>query len=101
MSKTVYTEPELTAPVDLCDSDGNLNPAAIGWSRNPLHNCNLKGHWPRKKRWNYWAIVSPTHLFSITLSNVDYLGLPFVYILDFKTKDFAEKTLLIPFGFGL
>ena len=98
MSKTLYTEPELTAPVDLCDSQGNLNPAAVGWSRRPLHHCNLKGHWPRKKRWNYWAIVSSTHLFSITLSNVDYMGLPFVYILDFNTKEFAEKTLLIPFG---
>lgn len=98
MSNTVYTEPELTDPVNLCDSKGNLNPAAIGWSRQPLHHCNLRGHWPRKKRWNYWAVVSPTHLFSITLSNVDYMGLPFVYILDFNTKEFAEKTLLIPFG---
>lgn len=100
MSNAVYPEPELIKPVDLCDSKGNLNTAAVGWSRRPLHNCNLKGHWPRKKRWNYWAIVSPTHLFSITLSNVDYMGLPFVYILDFNTKEFAEKTLLIPFGSG-
>jgi len=93
-------EPELTGPVDLCDSRGNLNPAAIGWSRHPLHNCNLQRHWPRKKRWNYWCVVSPTHLFSVTLSDVDYLGLPFIYLLDFSTKQFAEKTLLKPFGAG-
>ena len=98
---TVYHEPELDHPVDLCDSHGNLNPAAVGWSRQPLHHCNLKGHWPRKKRWNYWAIVSPTHLFSVTLSDVDYLGLPFIYILDFDTKKFAEKTLLKPFSAGI
>jgi hypothetical protein len=97
---SLYHEPELTQPVNLCDPRGNLNPAAVGWSRHPLHLCNLKGHWPRKKRWNYWAIVSPTHLFSITLSNVDYLGLPFIYLLDFKTKTFTEKTLLKPFGTG-
>jgi hypothetical protein len=96
----MYHEHELHQPVDLCDSQGVLNPSAIGWSRFPLHNCNLLGHWPRKKRWNYWAVVSPTHLFSVTLSNVDYLGLPFIYLLDFENKTFAEKTLLKPFGAG-
>jgi hypothetical protein len=99
MSST-YHEPELTQPVNLCNSNGNLNPAAVGWSRHPLHHCNLKGHWLRKKRWNYWAIVSPTHLFSVTLSDIDYLGLPFIYLLDFETKTFTEKTLLKPFGAG-
>lgn len=93
-------EPELTEPVNLCDSQGNLNPAAVGWSRHPLHHCNLRRHWLRKKRWNYWAVVSPTHLFSVTLSDVDYMGLPFVYLLDFRNKNFAEKTLLKPFGAG-
>ncbi len=95
-----YHEPELTHPVDLCDAHGDLNPEAVGWSRHPLHHCNLRGHWLRKKRWNYWAVVSPTHLFSVTLSDVDYLGLPFIYLLDFKTKAFSEKTLLKPFGAG-
>ncbi len=95
-----YREPELTQPANLCDSRGNLNRDAVGWSRHPLHHCNLRGHWPRKKRWNYWAIVSPTHLFSVTLSDVDYMGLPFIYLLDFETKAFAEKTLLKPFGAG-
>ena len=98
---TKNQEPELTEPVNLCDAKGNLNPDAIGWSRHPLHHCNLKGHWLRKKQWNYWAVVSPTHLFSVTLSDVDYLGLPFVYVLDFETKKFVEKTLLKPFGGGI
>jgi hypothetical protein len=97
---SVYPEPELTDPLDLCDAQGNLNPDAVGWSRQPVHHCNLKGHWPRKKRWNYWAIVSSTHLFSVTLSNIDYLGLPFIYYLNFETKTFTEKTLLKPFGTG-
>lgn len=96
----LYHEPELTEPVELCDHRGNLNPEAIGWSRQPLHNCNLQGRWPRKKRWNYWAIVSSTHLFSVTVSNIDYLGLPFIYLLDFDTKTLIEKTLIKPFGKG-
>jgi len=95
-----YHEPELTKPINLCDDHGNLNPKSVGWSRFPLHHCNLRGHWLRKKRWNYWAVVSPTHLFSVTLSNVDYLGLPFIYLLDFREKRFTEKTLLKPFGAG-
>lgn len=95
-----YHEPEITQSVDLCDKRGNLNRDAVGWSRRPLHHCNLKGHWPRKKRWNYWAVVSPTHLFSVTLSDVDFLGLPFIYFLDFQSQAFAEKTLLKPFGAG-
>jgi len=98
---TKNQEPELTKAVNLCDAKGNLNPDAIGWSRHPLHHCNLKGHWLRKKQWNYWAVVSPTHLFSVTLSDVDYLGLPFVYVLDFESKKFVEKTLLKPFGGGV
>ena len=94
-------EPELFEAVNLCDNRGNLNPQAVGWSRFPMHTCNLRGHWPRKKRWNYWAITSPTHLLSVTLSDVDYLGLPFLYLLDFTTKQYAEKTLLKPFGAGI
>ncbi len=93
-------EPELTEEVNLCNAQGNLNPAAVGWSRQPLHIGNLKGHWLRKKRWNYWCITSNTHLFSVTLSNVDYMGLPFIYILDFESGEFAEKTILTPFGKG-
>jgi len=33
----------LSAPVELCLPDGRLNPAAIGWTRRPLHTANLRG----------------------------------------------------------
>lgn len=91
-------EKELAQPVDLCLPNGRLNPQAIGWSRQPLQNCRLYGHPLRKKRWNYWCITSPTHLFSVTLSDVDYAGLPFVYFLDFATGEFIEKTIITPLG---
>lgn len=97
--KTTH-EVELNQPVDLCDAKGDLNPTAKGWSRFPLHRCNLKGHPLRKKAWNYWCITSPTHLFSVTLSNVDYLGLAFIYFLDFDTNEYYEKTVMSPFGNG-
>lgn len=95
-----YEEKELAAPVDLCDGEGRLNPAAVGWSRRPLHRCNLSGNWPRKKKWNYWAITSPQGLFSVTLSHIDYAGLAFAYFCNFVDKLFIEKTIIMPLGKG-
>jgi len=96
----MHKERELTAPVDLCLPDGRLNPAAVGWSRTPLHRCNLSGRWPRKKRWNYWAITTETHLFSATISRLDYAGLVFIYFADFAAGRLTEATRLIPLGRG-
>jgi hypothetical protein len=97
---SLYDEKEILEEVNLCDEYGNLNPKAIGWSKIPLHNCNLSSHRLRKKRWNYWCITNHSHLFSVTLSNVDYMGLPFVYFLDFESNQFIEKTILSPLGIG-
>src|SRR5690625_3924617 len=94
-------EPELTKQVALCDDKGRLNSAAVGWSRTPLHRCNLNGRWLRKKRFNYWAITTDTHLFSATVSNLDYAGVIFIYLLDFETKAFHEQTVLAPLGRGV
>ncbi len=88
-----YHEPELTGKVRLCTEKGTLNPEAVGWSRQPLHSCNLRGRFPRKKRWNYWCITTEEFLFSVTLSDIDYIGLAFVYFLDFKTGYFHEMTV--------
>jgi hypothetical protein len=92
------TEREITTPVDLCDSSGNLNRDAIGWSREPLHRSNVRGHLLRKKRWNYWAVTSDRYLFSATVADIDYMGLAFVYFLDFETHRFIEKTVSVPFA---
>ncbi len=96
----VYKEPELKKPVDLCLPDGKLNRQAVGWSRHPLHNCNLSGKPLRKKRWNYWCITTDNFLFSATLSNVDYMGLAFIYFLDFESGFFHEMTVIRPLGRG-
>ncbi|GJM40242.1 MAG: hypothetical protein DHS20C20_05240 [Ardenticatenaceae bacterium] len=93
-------EVELIAPVDLCLPNGRLNPAAVGWSRTPLHRANLNGRWPRKKRWNYWAVTTETHLFSVTITDLDYAGLVFVYFADFAARQLTEVTRIIPLGRG-
>jgi hypothetical protein len=91
-------ESNLQNPVRLCDEKGNLNPEAVGWSRHPLHICNLCGHWLRKKRWNFWTIADDCALFCITLASLDYIETAFTFFLDYETKEFHEKSILMPFG---
>ena len=85
------TENEITSEVLLCDSKGMLNPVARGWSRRPLHACNLKGRFLRKKKWEYWCITGDRFLFSATIANVDYAGLAAIYFLEYETKRFGEQ----------
>ncbi|MFF5077195.1 DUF2804 domain-containing protein [Actinoplanes sp. NPDC000266] len=74
-------ERELTAEVDLCRPDGRLNPEAVGWTRRPLHRANLRG-WGRGKRWEYWGIVTPSHIVGVVVSSLDYAGVHGLYVLD-------------------
>ncbi|SNY54405.1 DUF2804 domain-containing protein [Paractinoplanes atraurantiacus] len=74
-------ERELTAEVDLCRPDGRLNPDAVGWTRRPLHRANLRG-WGRGKRWEYWGIVTPSHIVGVVVSSLDYAGVHGIYVLD-------------------
>ncbi|BCY12731.1 DUF2804 domain-containing protein [Actinoplanes sp. L3-i22] len=74
-------EIQITEPVDLCLPDGRLNPAAVGWSRKPLHRANLRG-WGRTKRWEYWGVVTPAHIVGVVVSSLDYAGVHSLYLLD-------------------
>ncbi|HBW34778.1 DUF2804 family protein [Desulfosporosinus sp. BICA1-9] len=56
--KEFYKEKEIYDSVNLCASNGKVLRDSIGWSRNPVFNCNLSGQWLRKKKWNYWCIIS-------------------------------------------
>jgi hypothetical protein len=80
-----YEEREITEPVDLCGERGILNPEAVGWSRSPLVRANLSGHWPRKKKWNFWNWISPGFVFSVTLADLDYASFCSVSFTDFET----------------
>lgn len=80
----VYVEREITAPVDLCDSRGGLNPAAVGFARRPLVRANLSGHWPRKKRWNFWNWIGPDCVFSVTLADIDLASFCAFTLTDFR-----------------
>ena len=93
-------EKEIVEPVDLCLPDGRLNPAAVGWTRRPLHRANLRG-WGRTKRWEYWGIVTPTHIVGLVASSLDYAGVHGVYVLDRATKVETGTDAVVPFARGV
>lgn len=93
-------EPELLEPTLLCDTKGNLDPSSIGWSRQSFHNCNLSGHWLRKKKWNYWNIVSQKYLFCAAITNFEYAALVFTYLYNYELNILIEKKLVVPLGKG-
>ncbi len=91
----VTHEREITEPVDLCAPDGRLNPDAVGWSRRPLHRANLRG-WGRRKRWEYWGIVTPDHVVGVVLSSLDYAGVNGLYVLDRATGREYTADAVVP-----
>ncbi|GAA3106909.1 DUF2804 domain-containing protein [Streptosporangium carneum] len=89
-------EREITGRVDLCRPDGRLNPAAVGWSRTPLHRANIRG-WGRTMRWEYWCLTSPEHVFAFSASSLDYLASEAAWYLDRTTRrDVSSRSLIVP-----
>lgn len=81
-------ERELTASVSLTLANGSLNPAAIGWARRPLvdtSGIDGRTQWGRNKRWEYWNVVTPTHVLALTVSSLDYAAVNEVWVLDRST----------------
>ncbi|MGW8991331.1 DUF2804 domain-containing protein [Streptomyces zhihengii] len=94
-------EREITEPVDLCRADGRLEAEAVGWSRRPLHRTGMRG-WGRGKRWEYWCVTTPTHLVALTVSDLDFLALHTVYVLEYGAGGLEfERTAIVPGGFGV
>jgi len=93
-------EAELTEPVDLCNGSGLLDPGARGWSRTPLHRCNLRGGFGRTKRWDYWAVLAGDLVMSSTYSNVDYLGIVDVWWADLATGRSGGRGVTLPLPRG-
>jgi hypothetical protein len=92
-------EREITAPVALCLPNGQLNRSAVGWTRHPLHRTNLRG-WGRTKRWEYWGIVTPTHVAGVTISSLDYAAVHQAYVLDRRSRDEVIADAVVPLGRG-
>jgi hypothetical protein len=99
---------ELTQAGPLLQPNGQLS--QVGWSRQPLLDCNLESarfytlrplQRFRIKRWDYYAVFTPRRFFSATIADLGYAGNIFVYTLDFETGDLHEEGLVIPLGTGI
>lgn len=84
----------------LCDPQGRLNPAAVGWSVRPQLRCALPGHHGRRKRWNHWCLVAPGWMLSLTIADLDYLGYGALYFLDLNSGKAVSRTVLSPLARG-
>ncbi|PKN81288.1 MAG: hypothetical protein CVU46_18815, partial [Chloroflexi bacterium HGW-Chloroflexi-8] len=98
----------LKGPGKLLDAQGNLTQA--GWAPQQVLDCNLENsHFyklkflqgMRTKVWDYYAVTTPTHFFSFTISDIGYLGMVFAYVIEFATGKYEEQTLTIPFAAGV
>jgi hypothetical protein len=81
-------ERELTEPVALVGPDHRLAPEAVGWARHPLVDTSgIDGRhsWGRNKRWEYWNVMTPTHVLALTVSSLDYAAVHEVWVLDRMT----------------
>jgi hypothetical protein len=99
---------EITRPGPLLDERGR--PAHVGWSRQPLLDCNLENarfyalrplQRFRIKRWDYYAVFTPQRFFSATIADLGYAGNIFVYTLDFVTGELHEEGLVPLLGQGI
>jgi len=83
------TERELTSPVSLTLENGRLNPDAIGFARTPLvrtDGIDGRRSWGRNKRWEYWNVITPTHIVALTVSSLDYAAVHEVWVFERATQ---------------
>lgn len=86
------------APTALVTANDRLNRAAIGWAPQPIIDTSgLGAGRGRNKRWEYWNVVTPTHILAATVSSIDYACVPEVWILERATgREWAHATTVIP-----
>ena len=78
-----------------------MSPAARGWSRQPTLRANLNGAWGRKKRWDYWCVITPEVVASVVYADIDYAGTANCWILDRSDHFQAGAGVLRPFARGM
>ena len=93
-------EPEITRSVDLCDGHGRLDDGARGWSRHPMLRANLRRAHGRKKKWDYWCVITDEVVVSFVYADVDYVGLANVWVMEHPTGRQATTGVMVPFARG-
>lgn len=97
-------EREIIEPTSLTLRDGRLNPRAVGWSRTPLISTDGIGHGRlglgRNKRWEYWAVTTPSHVVALVVSNLDYAAVHSLWLLDRATGETVSHEAIGLLGRG-
>ncbi len=97
-------EREITRPVPLTRPDGRLNPDACGWTLTPLITTDRIGRGRvgrgRNKRWEYWAVTTPTHVVALVVSDIDYAALHGIWLLDRRSGQAISHDAIVPLGLG-
>lgn len=102
--RTRVVERELTAPVALVGADGRFNPAAHGWARDAIVDTSgIDGgrSWGRNKRWEYWNVITPTHILALTVSSLDFASVNEIWIHERDTGRSLGHTGIGPGGRGV
>ena len=99
---------EIAQSGPLLDTSGQLT--QVGWSRQPLLDCNLEAarflalrplQRFRMKCWDYYAVFTPRRFLAAAIADLGYAGNVFAYTLDFQSGDLHEESLVIPLGKGI
>lgn len=94
---------EITAPLDLLDSEGLITEE--GWARRPYWKYDrnrIAAPWHRIKEWDYYAVLSHDKRYGITLTVADlsYITLCAVCWLDFNSKTCVQLDTIKPLTRG-
>nr|WP_237465184.1 DUF2804 domain-containing protein [Leucobacter luti] len=75
-----------------------MNRAAVGWATQPLIDTSGLGRGRgRNKRWEYWNVVTPTHILAATVSAIDYACVPEVWVLERATgREWGRVETILP-----
>lgn len=94
------SERELTAPVSLTLPDGSFNPDAAGFARSPLvrtDGIDGRRSWGRNKRWEYWNVITPTHIAALTVSSLDYAAVHEVWVFERESqRTWGSSATVVP-----
>lgn len=94
---------EVTKPRRLLNQDGSL--AEPGWSKTLIQEYSRKDIKASKfkiKEWDYYLVLSPSSNFgaAFTISDIGYVGLQSVTLLDFSKPCEHTETILNPLPLG-
>lgn len=95
------TQHEVTKKQNLLDSQGHI--AEPGWAKQLVWNYGreqIKAPKWRVKEWDYYLVVGENHACAFTLSDLGYIGMISVSLLDFNTDENFTKPIITFFPMG-